>query len=198
MIPKLLLNEKSFTITPNDLPLFIHGEVQSGASYFSIITFASLVLQGESILFYSAFFRGLEALQQLLSQEKIAVVRENEESVVIKKRKILAVQSGDEPLLMQMLTSCKNTQRIICIKNIETLTKNITPFISHHKFFIISGDIERYRYKQALLNEPFTTKILFSHLPTLLVQLPALDRFQAIFLGATTSGVTQATNQKQH
>lgn len=193
MTPKILLNETVFHLKNSDMPCLIHGEKHTGTSYFSIALLADYFRQGHKVLFFSAFSRGSDAFISLIPEIKsVGKIQIFEDIVKHKDKQVILVKSGDEELFITALKEFpEGNTRSIFVKNIESFSQKVWSILSDKNNLIVSGNIELCGYKEVLLSKSFKTKILFSNIPSLLVTLPPLEKYEGLLLGQDTGGLVQ-------
>lgn len=188
---KLIFNDSVFHLTEQNIPCLIHGTEHSGSSFFTLALLADLVLQERKILFFNASEKAQLNFMQLSTDQshigKIDTIGD------IRKQKIkqcLLVKADAVDLFFSTLQKVTDIdERLIFIKNIEFLPEGVFDAIATRENVILSGNIDRCLYKQKILEKEFRTKILFSNFDAMMVNLPPLDQYEAIFLGQSTGGL---------
>lgn len=190
MLPNILLNGKKFDLQFFDLPILVHGQTHSGASYFSLILLAHMVKQGVSLVFFSGYLRGSESFLALIPEVKeVGLIQRKEDIDKQKDKRIIIVKSGNEELFLHILRALVDEKRVFFIKNIEIFTTHLHELLTRKETIIISGDVERFQFKIQLMEKRFATKILFSDLPSFSIHIPPIEKFEGIFIHQTTSGI---------
>jgi len=188
---KLIFNDSVFHLTLQNLPCLIHGTEHSGSSFFSLALISDLVEQGKKIIFFSASEKAqINFLQLSLNQKNIGKIETVEDIRKQKIKQCLLIKQDAVDLFFSTLQKVSDvSDRLIVIKNIEYLPETVFDAIKDFENIILCGNIDRCTYKQKLLKKEFKTKILFSNLDALMVNVPPLDQYEAIFLGQSTGGL---------
>jgi hypothetical protein len=164
-------------VTQNSLPLMIHGKDRSGASFFTISLAAQFHAAGNKLLIFTAFQMAKEEFLNQVAEtaDKVFYLESENDFEKAKEFQTIYVQSGNIDLFMKILSQA--TDRIVFVKNIETIDQDIFTELSKHPF-VVSGDVEVNPTQKVFLDHGYATKILFSPLPD--TTLPALAKYQAL------------------
>lgn len=161
-----------------DLPIMIHGKEHSGASLFSITVAAGLHEAGEKLYIFTAYPMAKEEFMKQIANLETVFYLENE--VDIEKAlscQTVIVQSGNIDLFLKVLPLVKG-ERVIFIKNMETVQIPIYDFITDSKF-IVSGDMEVNALQKDFLSFKYNTKVFLT--PVGGKNFPHLAKYQ-VFL----------------
>ncbi|HEX8965265.1 MAG TPA: hypothetical protein VF820_02445 [Patescibacteria group bacterium] len=188
---KLIFNDSVFHLTEQNIPCLIHGSEHSGSSFFTLALLTDLVMQGRKILFFSASEKAqLNFMQLSLDQKNIANIETIGDIRKEKMKQCLLVKADAVDLFFSSLQKITDIhERLIVIKNVEYLPESVFDAIANRENVILSGNIDRCQFKQKILDKEFKTKILFSNFDAMMVNLPPLDQYEAIFLGQSTGGL---------
>jgi|SRR3989338_874951 len=139
-------DDKDFVFNEERLPILIHGEEGSGASFFSVCVAAQYYLNGSKLIFFS--------LKEAAKEEFKKIIANREGDVIF-------CPSGNSDKALEIISSA-DSGYLIFIKNIEeTLTRELLSLIMSRKF-ILSGDLDKSILKDQIMNLDFETKIAFS------------------------------------
>lgn len=168
--------EVKFTNT--DLPILIHGKEHSGASLLSI-TLASLFHgNGNKLCIFTAYPMAKEEfLKQIKNPEDVFYLEDEKDFKEALKFQTIIAQSGNIDLFIKIISNFPiMKERIIFIKNIETINTPIFQLITPYSF-IVSGDFELNPLQSDFNSFTYNTKILFN--PITDEEIPLLEKYQA-------------------
>lgn len=170
--------QQEIHFTLRDLPMLIHGKDKSGASLFAITVAAKLHEQGMKLLVFTAFPMAKEEFLKQIYDPKDVLYLESEDAMEDAARyRTIIVQSGNTDLFLRAIAELDDIhERILFIKNIETIQKDIFGSISMYPF-IVSGDIELNPTQGVFAKTEYVTKILFTPLENDVT--PSLEKYQA-------------------
>jgi hypothetical protein len=162
------------TLSPEILPMLIHGKHGSGASLYTICMAAQWFSQGYSILFLSGYPMAEQAFAKEVGSK-------------YSNAKFYTLDTYDEFITVLRADVSDNT--IVIIKNIDLFYDRIINKIKNLQNVIISGDISNIHGKDPLLNTNFSTEIYFSSLNN--KKLPPLENYQGYVYSKTYQGFTK-------
>ena len=143
----ILLDGKEINFTHDDFPMLISGADKTGTSFFSICLLANIANEGHKVLLFSAYPAAKEEFRKHIKNEKAALI----------------IESGDELEFIERIKSIDDlAERIILIKNIEAYSYHLLEAIEGAGFLIFSGDLDKCKFADNLLNMKWATKIFFS------------------------------------
>jgi hypothetical protein len=192
MQEEILLDDKPYTFTIDNLPCLIHYEQGTGGSHLSIALFAQLYRQGYKLVFICAYPQGEEKLVQMLGgYENIAFVNAREDFPGADAKQVVLLDNGNDSLLFdaeQMLPDYED--RIVFVKNIETFPERLIKMLLSHHNIILSGDLDESTASAFILKQHFSSLILFSkpRLPVR-IRVPELETWSAYLNSPTKSGI---------
>ena len=144
----ILLNDHKIDFGINDFPILISGAEKIGASLFTVCMLANLLKSGNKVILFSAH---PEAKEEFKSQ-------------VGKNNKAIIIESEDENIFIETIKNIPNLSEIVVlIKNIDSYSSNLFKAIKDLKLIILSGDLDKCRFANNLLEKHFTSKIFFSY-----------------------------------
>jgi hypothetical protein len=173
-----ILTKEEIKFTKADLPMLIHGKEHSGASLLSI-TIASLLHKANNKLcIFTAYPMAKEEfLKQIINSDTVFYLEDEKDFEQALKFQTIIVQSGNAEVFLKLISySSFERERILFIKNIETINIPIFEFISL-LLFIVSGDLELNTFQRDFNNYPYNTKILFNPIAGEII--PSLEKYQA-------------------
>ncbi|MFA7253471.1 MAG: hypothetical protein WC107_02865 [Patescibacteria group bacterium] len=192
---KILLQEKEINFSVEDLPMIIHGKEGSGASFFSIVTAANLFLNGNKILFFTAYPMAKEKIINQLQgtgEENNYYYIENVQDIEkAKDYRLIIIKSGDQQLFSSVLDIFSNDEKIIFIKNIdEILSSELFAKLDSKNLIVLSGDLNNSEIGDKVAALRFNTKILFSDCPLLGLNSLNLNKYEAMVTGNKNGKLT--------
>ena len=169
-------NEVKFT--KEDLPILIHGKEHSVASLLSITLAVGLHEVDNRLCIFTAYPMAKEEfLKQVKNPEKVFYLENEEDFEKSLEFQTVIVQSGNIDLFIKLISNPSFVNdRIIFIKNIETIKIPILKFVSSYPL-IVSGDLELNPAQQDFKDFIYNTKIFLSSLQG--EKLPTLEKYQA-------------------
>ncbi len=162
----------------NNLPAMIHGRDGSGASLFSITLAVSLYHSGSKLLIFTAYPMAREEfMNQIENSESIFYLKKEEELVQALACQCIFVESGNIELFKKVISHQEElSDRIVFIKNIETITEPISNLIKDFKL-IISGDFDSNSTQVEFKTLSYQSKIFLSEMEG--ETIPSLEKYQA-------------------
>lgn len=167
-----------------DLPVLIHGKEHSGASLLSI-TIASLLHEsGNKLCIFTAYHMAKEEfLKQIKNPEAVFYLESDNDFAQALKFQTIIIQNGNTDLFIKVVSNSSiMSNRVVFIKNIETIDKPILHFVTKHSF-IVSGDLELNSSQREFNILRYNTKILFNSFMGEIV--PLLKKYQALMKSKT-------------
>lgn len=164
MVKKILLNNNLYDFSLNDLPCFIHGRENAGSSLFTMSLLANLEAQGNKLLSITAYPMAREEfIAQTVNENDVALIESVSKQQADLKKRALFVKNENVNIFIELAKSLPDIEeRIILLKNIDILDKNIFDAIKNKTNIILSGDIDNCYFSDELLKIHFKTKIVFS------------------------------------
>jgi hypothetical protein len=174
--------------TKEDLSILIHGKEHSGASLLSITLAVGLHEADNKLCIFTAYPMAKEEfLKQVKNPEKVFYLENEEDFEKALEFQTVIVQSGNIDLFIKAISNHSFVNdRIIFIKNIETIKIPIFKFVSPYPF-IVSGDLELNPAQKDFKNFTYNTKILFS--PIEGEKISFLEKYQASMKNRLGDGV---------
>ncbi len=172
---KILLDgEEVRQFVKESLPTLIHGEDVSGASLYTVSLAANFYARGFPILFLCGFSMAEDEFVKQGGNYDNGKVQFYTKEKVEEFKEILASENTDD--------------QVIVIKNIELFEEDVFGLIASKENVVISGDINKSSFMQAILDKEFTTQIYFS--PLMDTELPALNKYEGFVVSGGYKGVT--------
>lgn len=191
MLDTLLLDEKDYFITKEDLPCFIHYKEGMGGSHLSIVLISQLISNGCKVLFFCAFPMGIEKLKEQvnLNEFNSVYIKDIPENNSWIDKQVILIESGNESLFLKVCSLLeKDTQRIFFVKNSELFIESVKYLCSTKKKIFLSGDL-------SLLNFfNFQTWITFEKVPIFPTEILALPKWVAYFYSKSKQGHLKIVN----
>ena len=160
-----------------NLPMMIHGKEHSGASLFSVAVVAGLHNKGNKLLIYTAYpMAKKEFFSQIETKDNVFYLEDEKDLEKALLFQTIFVASGNMDLFTKVITNYSVTDRVIFIKNIDTIQIPLFSIILPLQL-VLSGDFESNPIQKALTDIPYKTKIFFSSLGGEAV--PLLEKYQA-------------------
>ena len=186
----ILLNNKRFHFSKDDLPCLIHYIQGTGGSHFSVTMMADLFLNGGKILFLTAYPMAKDNfMNQVIGHEKNVIFVKQKDQLKTNKQTIV-IESGNQNLFLEALNYLDDIdERIIFIKNFEEFDKNILLKSTDKQKLIISGNLDTSSIKKELLNKQFKTIIQFSQSKFLKPICPDLEKYTGCFWQKDKNGL---------
>jgi hypothetical protein len=170
--------KKEIKFTKENLVMLIHGKEHSGASLLSVSLVAGLHNVGNKLCIFTAFPMAKEEfLEQIKNKEKVFYLENEKDLEEALKFQTIIVQCGNTDLFLKIISNFPAmSDRIIFVKNIETINqpilKHIIPYL-----FIVSGDLDLNSLHQDFNFLFYKTRILFN--PLSVKSIPPLEKYQA-------------------
>jgi hypothetical protein len=193
MLDQIILNNKAYQTNKDDLPCLITYTEKTGGSHFSVSMVADLFLQGQKILFLTAYPMAKDNfLKQIQGYEKNTSYISDPKQLNPNTQAII-LESGNEDLFLEAIKILPDIkERIILIKNIEVFSQTIFDQCLNYQKIILSGNIDKCSAKIDISNYPFNTIIAFSkpeiNLP---ITLPPLEKYLGYWSGKNKKGLTK-------
>lgn len=185
---KIILNKKAFNFSDEYLPLLIHGQTGSGASFLSLALISALIKSGKKVLFISKFPKAVDQLTANLKTNFNSLTT-LEDLNHRRRDNVIIIESGNSSMFLRALDKLSDLEeRIVFIKNFETV---LTPEIwaRLRKFnmkAILSGNLD-----ESVLQKTdfFKTRIIFNPTNKIRADYPTLDKYQAYFSSEDKTGI---------
>lgn len=196
MIDNLYLNDKKWELTEADLPCLVSYREKSGGSHFSISMIANLFLSGSKILFLTAYPMAKDNILEQLKGYEEDIDYITDISNLNKDKKLIILESGNEELFIKacgLLTDISD--RVVLIKNMEVFNEETINKAVFFPKILISGDIDKCKNKENILNIKFENTIIFSKPDaSLLFEVPALEKYTGYLYGNLNQGIVSIKN----
>jgi hypothetical protein len=173
--------EQEIAVTNTDLPMLIHGVEGSGASLLSITISAMLHKKGNKLVIFTAYPMAREEFMSQIEDDDSGVffLKDRANIVTASQHQTVIVESGNIDLFKKFLSESDLSDRIIFIKNIETIHDPEVLGILSRILLILSGDINLSVFKENIINTSFKTEILLSPLSNSTSDFSRLPKYQA-------------------
>ncbi len=164
--------------TENNLPVMVHGREGSGASLFSITLAVSLYTSGNKLLVFTAYPMAREEfMNQIENPEKVFYLDKEENLAQALEHQCIFLESGNLELFKRVISHQEElSDRIVFIKNIETIAEPIFNYIKDFKL-IISGDFDSNNTQVEFKTLSYRSKIFLSEMEG--ETIPSLEKYQA-------------------
>lgn len=179
-VREVYFGKHPLALRPEDFPVFVHGKEGNGASLFSVILAASVCRSGFPLLFWSAYPMAKEEFRKEILD---AYFVQHADKIEDKEQQTIIIQNDDPNELIKASVKIM-PERILFVKNFETVPREIQADLLKRKNLIISGDLEHTPARGALT--AFPTRIFFSPFPG--IALPELKKYEGFMLAADKSG----------
>ncbi|MCX6823930.1 MAG: hypothetical protein NT085_02290 [candidate division SR1 bacterium] len=167
----LKVGDKKHHFDEHDLPTLIHYKAKEGGSHYSMSLIANLVLQGSKALIFTGYPQAKEQFYtdtQAIA-EHIVVVHTLAELKKNIDKQVIIIHDADEKLCLAAIKNLPNiNERIIFIKNIDILHKQLLTSCLKYTKLILSGDLDACVAKANVSKKKYTSMILFSQPKTTL------------------------------
>lgn len=163
-----------------NLPALVHGMEGSGASFFSISLAVQLHLKKQKLIMFTAYPMAKEEFFAQIGDDKDTVFCLDAIEDIQKAEgfQTIIIKSGDEELLTAFMEEFPSLlEYALFIKNVENIKSlDVVEFAVSHPS-IISGDVTKSPFTDAILSGEFKTKALLSTLGS--EDCSGLDKYQA-------------------
>jgi hypothetical protein len=181
---KVVIDNNPFVFKEKDLPMVVHGKEGSGASLFSIVIAGLICRSGRSLCFWSAYPMAKEEFRnELNGTPHIHSVKSNSD-ITGEKPQVIIMENEDPGELVAALRKI-DPDRVLFVKNFETLPEVARYSFLKRKAVVISGDLEGVVDTDTILK--FPTRIFFS--PFSGIDLPALEKYQGFMISPEKDGM---------
>lgn len=189
MKKEIVLDQKPYYITENELPCLITYPEKTGGSDFSITLVADLFSRGSKILFFTAYPMAKDNFSEQISESEISYITSNSE--LSSDSQCILVESGNEELFLYTIQNLKDIEdRVIFIKNIETFSEALLITCINFEKIILSGDIDECLNKELILQKKFHAKIFFNQPNSMRdVLIPQLEKYTGYLLSDSKEGI---------
>lgn len=172
------LTKEEIIFSKADLPIFIHGVEHSGASLLSITLAAGLHNAGNKLCIFTAYSMAKEEfLKQVGSTDEVYYLENIQDVEKAYRSRTIIVKSGNVDLFLETVANKDLMEdRIIFLKNIETIKTSVFGMVSVHPL-IVSGDLGINESQADFKDFSYNTKIFLS--PLVGEDVPRLEKYQA-------------------
>lgn len=173
-------SKEIINFTKRDLPLMVHGAEHSGASLLSITIASLLHKSGNKLCIFTAYPMAKEEfLKQIDKPESVFYLENYENFKQALNFETIIVKSGDIDLFLKVIASYEDlSDRIVFIKNIETINMPIWNIINKYTF-MVSGDFAHNSLQKDFKDFKYQTEILLTPLSGR--EIPILEKYQAYY-----------------
>ena len=174
-----ITTKEEVKITKGDLPILVHGKDHSGASLLSITIAALFHKAGNKLCIFTAYPMAKEEfLKQVEDPENVFLIEDKKNIEKASDFQTIFVQSGNIDLFIKTIYNLQDiNERIIFVKNIETIDVSIFDLINQYSF-MVSGDLILNLINKDFIYFNYSTKILFSPISNEKILL--LEKYQAL------------------
>jgi hypothetical protein len=190
---KFIIGDKEWQPGTSDFPILLHGLKGSGASYFSISLISSLFLNNHRVLFFTLRPDAGELFEKQIGEAVKNTVFLSDQAELKKARykQGILVNSGNEELCRSALRDLPKDDRVVFIKNVESLLdEELLSLAMQFPRLILSGDFRQSEFLASVAQTNFSTKIYFS--PFGEEKIPDLPKRQGHIVSLSCRGVIQA------
>ncbi|MFZ5424296.1 MAG: hypothetical protein ACOZAO_00695 [Patescibacteria group bacterium] len=187
----ILLNNKKFNFSLNELPCLLVGQEKSGVSAFSISLITNLFLQGHKVLFLTAFPMATENFLNQVEEYKndVGIVATEEDLQKFLTKQAILIKSGDTTLFRYVFSNLIDIkERVVFIKNIDYFDSRLIEIVLPHKNLILSGVLEECPAKETILEHRFNSYVTFSPSNLLKTNIPLLEKYQGYYFSDVEKG----------
>jgi hypothetical protein len=191
-LKKILLNKNIFSFSITDLPCLIHGKEKMGSSLFTMSLCADLFTQGYKLLCITGYPM---AKEEFLSQtgaedETTSISNVINQKTELNKKAIFVTK--ENPLAFIQLTKMMSdiNERVILLKNIDLLNKDVFETVKNHQQLIVSGDFDNCNFSDEILKIHCNSKVFFSPPSKNFegIYLPSLEHYHGYFKSQHSDG----------
>lgn len=187
----LLLNNKPFHLSLENLPCMIHGRGKTGASFFTMNVVLDLLEQKYKVVFYSAYQAARDFLTENVPGENLSIITSS--SQFDENKQLLILMRGEKDLFMELLRHKGDTEYIFVIKNIEELDKETVEEILTYTNIIVSGDCGEAVFSHLFKDHAFKAHIFFSDIQEFVPEEDiTLQKYQGYYIGKGMVGLQDA------
>ncbi|MFC1640654.1 hypothetical protein ACFL2D_01245 [Patescibacteria group bacterium] len=195
MPSKILLNDQESHFSEADLPALVVYGHKSGGSRFSIEMMVDLFFRGSKILFFTAFPMARDKFfEETAGYEANILYVDSEQKIAgAEQYQAIVIHSGNEPLYQQVVNTLPDMgERVVFIKNFETLSPDIVEHGVLLEKVILSGDIDNCEEIKSICKKKYNSIIVFSQLETNLpIEVPPLEQYTGFLKGYDRKGVVK-------
>lgn len=190
MADQILINDRIYRVKENDLPCLITYTEKSGGSHFSISMLVDLFLQGQKILFLTAYPMAKDNFFEQIKGHENKTYYITVEQQLDEKNQAIILESGNETLFLQALKKLDDLdERIILVKNMEVFSQAVFDACLDKQKIILSGNIDKCLAKQQIAAQKFNTIVAFSQPEINLdLDLPPLEKYTGYWQGREING----------
>lgn len=161
----LKVGDKKHHFDEHDLPTLIHYKAKEWWSHYSMSLIANLVLQWSKALIFTWYTAAKEQLytDTKAIAEHIVVVHTLAELKKNIDKQVIIIHDADEKLCLEAIKNLPDiNQRIIFIKNIDILHKQLLMSCLKYNKLILSWDLDVCVAKANVSKKKYTSMLLFS------------------------------------
>lgn len=191
MTKNILLNDKQFHFSKQNLPLLIHGEDGSGASLFSISCVADLYDQGFNIIFLCGYHMARDEFElQTKSRSESVVLAKNTDADLLRGKRVVSIPSEEPELLEYALKLLGNTHnQVVFFKNFDLFDETVFSAVRNLPSLIMMGNIDSCSYATRLPDKQWMSQVYFSIPETIPnLKIPALEKYKGYLKCGETEG----------
>lgn len=179
MADKIILNEKEYQVSETDLPCLITYAEKAGGSHFSVSMIANLFLQGEKILFLTAYPMAKDNFFEQIKGHESKTTYITNDSQLDPNNQGIILESGNEELFLKATKQLADiNDRIILIKNMEVFGQAVFDICLNYQKLILSGNIDKCIAKKQISQIKFNTIIAFTKPEIDLdIKIPDLEKY---------------------
>lgn len=184
-------NGEKTDISHFDLPMLIHGTEGSGASFFTMQLVLHYLERRNDVIFYSAFKPAREYLEKCVEKEFYEVITDasqiQQNSQNRETRQLIIPESGNVELFMELINTLDVSQKLVVVKNVESLDEEILQKLLQLQHVIFSGDTLSI---DSLQKAYLASYVLFSDLKKFGLAPMHLEKYEGYMEGAGLVALT--------
>jgi hypothetical protein len=193
MLDTILLNEKSYSFSEDNLPCLVTYHEGLGGSNFSMAVAANLFLQGSKLLILTAFPMAKDNFIQQVGNHtsQICFVTQFSDLNILNTPQAIIVESGNETLFVQIMVSLPDMkERVVLLKNIERFSEETIKKCLGLDKILLSGDIDACNSREQILANHMNTVIAFNQTEAILpTVVPELEKWSGYLLNDKDQGI---------
>ncbi len=195
--PQIFLEDQPLNFSSRELPCLVTYKKGTGGSYFSLQLAAELLEKDYKLIFFCAFSEGRRKFLKLIGDSqrgRVALITNEQQIKEAHNYRVALVESGNEELLLKALSSLKgNANRVVFVKNMETLGKSTFQKLKKFPKVVFSGDLDKCLDKAGIAKRGYQTMIFFSRPKIFLpFKFPELKKFQGFLWNSKCTGKVEA------
>lgn len=192
MADSIILDDKIYKVSENDLPcLVVYGE-KAGGSHFTVTMITDLFLQGKKILFLTAYPMAKDNFLEQIKDFPGKTINITDKKQLDDTPGII-IESGNEELFLAALKLLPDIkERIILIKNMEVFSQTVFDACLPFSNLIFSGDIDKCIAKEQIIKNVYKTIVVFTKPQIKLgFEIPALEKYVGYWRGENNKGLAR-------